>query len=166
VYGLLKIYPVKRVIAMLHRLIEAGLAKQRDADGTRFMPVVELTASGAAVMVGKSPVPVTLADLAGHRPSGSRQRVTVAVDVTLDAEALRRFERLRAARAELARQRQLPAYCICHDSTLKQIAQAAPRNLQSLGMIKGMGMKKVDAYGQALLEAIAPQQSYDGSSAQ
>jgi ATP-dependent DNA helicase RecQ len=45
---------------------------------------------------------------------------------------------------ELARQKQLPPYCICHDSTLKQIAQIAPRNLEALEMVKGMGGKKVE----------------------
>jgi ATP-dependent DNA helicase RecQ len=155
VYGLLRVYQTKRIIAMLHRLMEAGLARQRDPDGMKFRPVVELTASGAAVMIGKQPVPATLADLAGVRAESRRQAVTVSVDLPLDGDAKKRFERLRTVRLELARERQLPPYCICHDSTLKQIAQSAPRNLESLGMIRGMGKRTVEAYGRALLEAIA-----------
>lgn len=71
-----------------------------------------------------------------------------------DPESLERFERLRAARAELARDRQLPAFCICHDSTLKEIARHAPGSLESLEQIKGMGPHKVRTYGQRLLDAI------------
>src|SRR5688572_6817220 len=52
VYGLLRAHTTKRVVAMLHRLLEAGLARQRDPEGTKFMPVVELTAAGVAVMKG------------------------------------------------------------------------------------------------------------------
>ncbi len=54
VFGLLRSHPVKRVIAMLHRLMEAGLARQRDPDGVKFRPVVELTASGVSVMKGEA----------------------------------------------------------------------------------------------------------------
>jgi len=38
VYGLLKVHSIKRIIAMLHRLMEAGLAKQKDPDGVKFRP--------------------------------------------------------------------------------------------------------------------------------
>ncbi|HEX2972991.1 MAG TPA: ATP-dependent DNA helicase RecQ, partial [Tepidisphaeraceae bacterium] len=65
VYGLLRVYPVKRTVAMLHRLMEAGLAIQRDPDGTKFRPVIELTASGISVMKGEQPPPASLADLMG-----------------------------------------------------------------------------------------------------
>src|SRR5258706_591743 len=158
VFGLLRVFPIKRLIAMLHRVMEAGLARQRDADGMKFRPVVELTASGVAVMRGTQAVPVGLADLAGSRAAleETRQKVTVAEDRPLDAEAKKRFEKLRAVRLELARQKQLPPYCICHDSTLKQIAQIAPRNLEALEMVKGMGKRTVEAYGAAILEALGP----------
>src|SRR5207302_3204713 len=38
VYGLLKAHSIKRIIAMLHRLMEAGLARQKDPDGVKFRP--------------------------------------------------------------------------------------------------------------------------------
>jgi ATP-dependent DNA helicase RecQ len=71
-----------------------------------------------------------------------------------DPQVLRRFERLRAARSELARGRQLPPYCICHDSTLKLIAKDAPASATRLEQIKGMGPHKVRMYGDALLSAV------------
>ena len=156
VYGLLKVHSQKQIIAMLHRMMEAGLARQRDPDGVKFMPVVQLTQSGVNVMTGKQPVPAHLADLGG-RPAieSRRQSVTVSIEQPLEEGARKLFDRLRAARLKLARERQLPPYCICHDTTLKQIAQTAPRNLHSLEMVKGMGPKKVEMYGKAILEAIS-----------
>jgi len=173
VFGLLRLYPAKRVIAMLHRIMEAGLAKQRDPDGVKFRPVIELTAAGIAVMKGEAPPPVSLSDLmprAGTRGSGtnprangtnpraSRVRASAGSDdesfEQVDPETIERFERLRAARADLARERQLPAYCICHDRTLKLIAKCSPADLAALEQVKGMGPMKVKMYGEALLSAM------------
>jgi ATP-dependent DNA helicase RecQ len=72
----------------------------------------------------------------------------------LDPDVLARFERLRNARLELARDRQLPPYCICHDRTLKLIARHAPRDAETLEQIKGMGPHKVRMYGEKFLGAI------------
>jgi ATP-dependent DNA helicase RecQ len=166
VYGLLRVYNVKRLVAMIHRLMEAGLAMQRDPDGMKFRPVVELTAAGIAVMKGEMPPPATLADLVGHRSSNSSSsprrprdrtrdaRTLEPVDTEMDDESAARFEKLRRVRTELARQRQLPPYCICHDSTLRIIALVHPRDLRALESVKGMGPNKVKTYGQALLDAI------------
>src|SRR5207237_1446731 len=63
VFGLLRTHAIKRLVAMLHRLMEAGLARQRDPEGMKFRPVVELTAAGVAVMKGEQLPPTSLADL-------------------------------------------------------------------------------------------------------
>jgi ATP-dependent DNA helicase RecQ len=159
VFGLLKAHSVQRIIAMLHRLLEAGLARQKDPDGVKFRPVIELTAAGIAVMKGDQLPPANLADLLPRRvhPERTRRRTErneTAADDAMDPESVRRFDRLRAWRAELSRQRHLPAYCICHDSTLRLIAAAAPADIESLERIKGMGPYKVSMYGDALLKAM------------
>ncbi|HEY7118737.1 MAG TPA: ATP-dependent DNA helicase RecQ [Tepidisphaeraceae bacterium] len=165
VYGLLKQYQVKQIVAMLHRLMESGLARQRDPEGVKFRPVVELTVAGADVMKGAQKPPATLADLIPRRsgrPGGARipglnPRTVRAVieDVgELDEAAALRFERLRAARTRLAREKGMPPYVICHDSTLKLIALRHPADIMALGRIKGMGPAKVSQYGQALLAAL------------
>jgi ATP-dependent DNA helicase RecQ len=175
VFGLLRAYPAKRIIAMLHRLAEAGLAQQKDPDGVKFRPVVELTAIGIAVMKGEQLPSPRLADLLPRRAaakppatrslsptpgqSGTPRRPgsdsAAAPDAeSLDPSAEERFERLRAVRLNLARQRQLPPYCICHDSTLKLIAQAVPADLGALEQIKGMGPQRVKNYGSAFLQAL------------
>ena len=164
VFGLLRAHSIKRVIAMLHRLMEAGLARQRDPDGVKFRPVIELTAAGVAVMKGEQLPPASLADLVPNRVishSVSERRRVIPVgredddaNGELSGEARERFERLRAARAKLAREKDLPAYCICHDKTLKLIAHAAPNDAEALEQLKGMGPHKVRMYGAALLEAV------------
>jgi ATP-dependent DNA helicase RecQ len=164
VFGLLRERSIKQIVAMLHRLMEAGLARQRDPDGVKFRPVVELTAAGVAVMKGEQLPPASLADLIPRRmvsaPSnGQRRRIVPAereddLDNNLTPLARDRFERLRAVRGQLARERALPAYCICNDKTLKLIAHFAPGDAESLEQVKGMGPHKVKLYGEALLDAI------------
>ncbi|HEX4793811.1 MAG TPA: ATP-dependent DNA helicase RecQ [Humisphaera sp.] len=157
VFGLLRIHSIKKIIAMLHRVMEAGLARQRDPDGVKFRPVIELTPSGVAVMKAQQLPPASLADLLPRRSSSSGRRV-VPVDgdstIALDPEAAQRFDRLRAVRSQLARDQQLPAYVICHDRTLKLIAHAAPSDLEGLQEVKGMGPHKAKLYGESFLKAI------------
>jgi ATP-dependent DNA helicase RecQ len=168
VYGLLRAHTIKRVIAMIHRLLESGLARQRDPEGTKFMPVVDLTAAGVAVMKGEQNPPATLIDIVprrasrdigtssrapGTNPRALREREELD-EAMNDPQVVSRFERLRSARSQLAKQKQLPPYCICHDSTLKLIAKHAPDNPARLEQIKGMGPHKVRMYGDALLQAV------------
>jgi ATP-dependent DNA helicase RecQ len=162
VHGLLRPRPVKQIIAMLHRLLEAGLGRQRDPDGVRFRPVVELTPLGLEVMKGTQPPPALLDDLLPHRqaPPPQKSRTYSEPNRDIDPASAERFEKLRAVRSQLARDRQLPPYCICHDSTLKLIAVNRPADAAALEEIKGMGPMKISMYGQAFLAAIresAPQ---------
>lgn len=160
IHGLLKQYQAKQIVAMLHRLMEAGLARQRDPEGLKFRPVVELTAAGVNVMKGTARPPASLADLAPHHrppaPGGGKKKVARVVEEIpdLEGESAVRFERLRAWRTRLARERQVPPYVICHDSTLKLIAARNPQDIMALGRIRGMGPAKVGQYGEAILEVL------------
>jgi ATP-dependent DNA helicase RecQ len=170
VYGLLRAHATKRVIAMLHRLVEARLAKQKDPEGTRFMPVIEITPAGVAVMKGEQLPPASLVDMVpkrtpremgtnpralGTNPRARRDAGGDEDDAqSFDPAAIARFERLRGVRSQLAREKQLPPYCICHDKTLKLIASQAPDTLARLEQVKGMGPHKVKQYGEAILAAM------------
>ncbi len=61
------------------------------------------------------------------------------------------FDRLRAWRAETAKARNVPAYVIFHDATLREIALARPAGREELARIPGIGDRKLDAYGNAIL---------------
>ncbi|NMG63945.1 DNA helicase RecQ [Azoarcus indigens] len=65
------------------------------------------------------------------------------------------FDRLRAWRAETAKERNVPAYVIFHDATLREIAVARPASRDELAGISGIGDRKLDAYGDAILQVIA-----------
>jgi len=64
------------------------------------------------------------------------------------------FQRLKAWRAEQARAQSVPPYVVFHDSTLGAIAAARPRDLDALSAIAGIGEKKLERYGPALLSLL------------
>jgi ATP-dependent DNA helicase RecQ len=74
---------------------------------------------------------------------------------SLDAAGQARFAALKAWRAEVAREHNLPAYVIFHDATLAAIAERAPATLEDLQGISGLGSKKLEAYGAHVLRVCA-----------
>jgi len=156
-FGLLKAHPKKHVRTWLDRLAESGLIKQ--VDPTRsFKPVVELTPAGVAVMKAERKPPGSLVDLLGsvapvRDRSSKKRRVEVIVE-QLDDDAMVRFDKLRSIRAEIAREKSVPAYVIAHDSTLRGIAQLNPSTVEELENVKGMGPMKIKLYGERFMGAL------------
>ncbi|MGE8166537.1 DNA helicase RecQ [Paraburkholderia sp. NPDC080076] len=66
-----------------------------------------------------------------------------------------RWERLRAWRTETAKSDGVPAYVIFHDATLAEIARNGPDSIEDLRGIPGMGARKLDRFGDELLEVVA-----------
>ena len=64
------------------------------------------------------------------------------------------FERLREVRRDLAAAASVPPYVIFHDSTLRAIAALRPATLSALGGVSGVGARKLEAYGAAMLAAL------------
>jgi DNA helicase II / ATP-dependent DNA helicase PcrA len=74
------------------------------------------------------------------------------------AEAPAGFEALKAWRLERARQDEVPAYLVFHNSTLEEIAGRRPRSLAELAAVPGVGPAKLERYGEELLAALAEQE--------
>ena len=87
--------------------------------------------------------------------STERQRVVVA-EATLTLAARETLAALKAWRAQVAREHNLPAYLIFHDATLRAIAEAQPQRLADLQGISGLGQKKLEAYGEQVLRVVNP----------
>ncbi|HMV19253.1 MAG TPA: HRDC domain-containing protein, partial [Rhodocyclaceae bacterium] len=58
---------------------------------------------------------------------------------------------LRSWRAATAKARNVPAYVIFHDATLRDIAHQRPDSREALAAISGVGDRKLDAYADDLL---------------
>jgi len=81
-------------------------------------------------------------------PTTSREHV----ELSEGAEGL--FEELRSLRMQLARDRDVPAYIVFNDATLREMATTMPSNHQELLAISGVGAKKIETYGDDFLGVI------------
>jgi len=87
----------------------------------------------------------------GRRTRGGS---SAAIAIDLDPDSQLRFDALREWRSNMAREQNVPAYVIFHDSTLRAIAQAAPDDLDELARVPGIGASKLDRYGEAVLQQL------------
>ena len=65
------------------------------------------------------------------------------------------FDALRALRAQLAREQNVPAYVIFHDATLREIATRRPHDLDALGQVNGVGSSQARALRRELAGGVA-----------
>ncbi|WP_099732267.1 MULTISPECIES: DNA helicase RecQ [unclassified Acidovorax] len=110
-----------------------------------------LTEGSRAVLKGE--VPVQLRESVSSAPAKRTRKGSAppAAAANLGPDAQVRFINLKAWRAEVAREHNLPAYVIFHDAALAAIAERNPTSLDDLQGISGMGAKKLEAYGTEVL---------------
>nr|WP_314316114.1 DNA helicase RecQ [Kocuria rhizophila] len=83
--------------------------------------------------------------------SGGRSRAADA----LDEAAKEMFETLREWRTSVAKEKQIPPYMVFSDATLVGIVEAAPASTAQLSGVSGVGAKKLEEYGDAVLEVLS-----------
>jgi ATP-dependent DNA helicase RecQ len=113
---------------------------------------LQLTEGSRAVLRGDAKV---LLRESVSQKAEKRSRKPQAVGpaaANLNQDAMVRYINLKAWRAEVAKEHNLPAYVIFHDATLAHIASADPQNLEDLHGISGIGVKKLEAYGREVLQ--------------
>ncbi|WP_313275391.1 DNA helicase RecQ [Stenotrophomonas sp.] len=89
--------------------------------------------------------------------SRERERGGPRTGLPVQTEDLVLFNALRGLRAELAREQNVPAFVIFHDSTLRNIAEQRPTSIDALGRVGGIGGSKLARYGERLVEIVREQ---------
>ena len=64
-------------------------------------------------------------------------------------------EYLREWRQTTAKQREIPAYVVMHDTSLDELCRARPSSLAGILRVPGFGERKTELYGQMILDALA-----------
>ena len=153
-FGILRSTNRDELMRKLDATVEAGLV---DITGDRY-PVLRLAEKGRDALTDK--VTVKLDWPRGGRgrsssmssPSTSSIGSTQGADYSdLDADVVARIE---AWRRDKAADRGLPAYCIFGNRTLADLVARAPTNRAELEAVHGLGPKRVDDYGDELLELL------------
>jgi ATP-dependent DNA helicase RecQ len=132
---------------VFRQLIALGFARvDHDAHGA-----IRLDDASRAVLKGERTVMMRRASPRKR----SRAAPRTAAQAGLSAVDAGLLDRLREWRLGEARSQGVPAYVILHDSSLAEIARSRPRDLDALGAIGGIGAKKLERYGAALLQLTA-----------
>ncbi len=114
--------------------------------------VLRLTDAARPVLRGEVPISVRRHVERTRKKAKGRTRADTDPGASSDHSPL--FEQLRAWRSEVAKARGVPAYVIFHDETLRAIAAARPSTLAALRGISGVGEKKLEHYGQDVLQRL------------
>jgi ATP-dependent DNA helicase RecQ len=133
--------------SVFRQLVALGLARP---DHGRH-GALQLTDASRPVLKGEQSI--ELRRVAPRRSRRERTRILAREDAS-PAGADGMLVRLKAWRAGQARAQAVPAYVIFHDSTLAAIAAATPGDLAALARIPGIGAKKLERYGNELLNIV------------
>lgn len=134
--------------SVIRQLLARGIIVARGEYG-----VLAVGDEGAAVLRGEAAVPLRR-DVLGRGGGGSRARKAAETESVAEGDR-DLFEALRAWRAAVAKEQGVPAYIVFGDATLRALADQRPASVAALEGITGIGAKKREAYGEAVLAVIA-----------
>ena len=140
--------------ALLRQLIAREAVRVDDA------PYNTLHLTDGARPILKGEAQVWLREVTESKGSRRSSRKSARDALAPDGQPLSLSERecldaLKAWRAEVAREHNLPAFVIFHDATLRAIAAEKPRSMADLDGISGIGQKKREAYGAEVLRVVS-----------
>jgi ATP-dependent DNA helicase RecQ len=141
-YGLMKGTDRKTLTSMLYQLIDNGVL-ERTADER---PVLRLNDAAREVLRGKRTVRL-LQPKIKVRKTRFDEKSWQSVDTGL-------FETLRNLRREIANQRNVPAYVLFSDATLRDMARLRPSSPSALLGVRGVGERKLADFGERFIDEI------------
>ncbi|MEG2804583.1 DNA helicase RecQ [Stenotrophomonas sp.] len=145
-YGIGKDLDARAWRGVFRQLVAAGLL---EVDSEAYGGL-RLTDGSREVLKGQRKVMMRRESPKTRERDRSGQRTGLSVlpeDLTL-------FNALRSLRAELAREQNVPAFVIFHDSTLRNIAEQRPTSIDALGRVGGIGGSKLARYGERLVDIV------------
>ncbi|MBI2895254.1 MAG: ATP-dependent DNA helicase RecQ [Deltaproteobacteria bacterium] len=157
-FGILEGRSKDWTLSLLRRLISAGLV---DVTASEY-PVPYLTTRGHAVMTGAEPVRVLVPEAARPRPRSRSERSSSPVSASPSSSAPKTaqpvdtdlFDRLRAVRLAIARERGISAFIVATDRTLREMAATRPTTMSALAQLHGMGPSRLAAHGERFLAVL------------
>ena len=129
-----------RILTLIDQLVERRLAAM--TPGTH--PVLFVTSRGRAFL--KQHESITLPEPQEERAQGIPDEPEYDVEL---------FEQLRVLRKQLADERQVSAFVVFSNATLREMSSAKPLDYGSMLAINGVGRKRISQYGASFILAIA-----------
>jgi len=155
VYSIGRDLDARQWSGVFRHLVAAGhLAADHEGYGT-----LHLTESSRAVLKGETRVLMRYEAAEGQRRAerkAARKRggATAHNSLQIGEDERPLWDALRAVRARLAKEQNVPAYVIFHDATLLDMLREHPVSLRELASISGVGTTKLEKYGEAFLSVL------------
>ena len=150
VYGISKDFGRPELWEIIGQLQARGLLVRNEGE----YPTLAVTAGGRQFLQGRQVVTLPRPRTAdagyaqGNKPNLAGSRATpMEYDKAL-------FEELRALRRRLADVRDVPAFVIFGDVSLRHMAESFPRSMEEFSRVHGVGEVKLEQYGPEFLEVI------------
>ncbi|MFC3657104.1 DNA helicase RecQ [Xanthomonas hyacinthi] len=151
-YGIGKDLDARAWRGVFRQLVATGLLEvDSDAYGG-----LRLTDASRQVLKGERQIMMRREAPSRGRERGERSG-SPRTGVPVQPQDLSLFNALRDLRAGLAKEQNVPAFVIFHDSTLRNIAEQRPTSLDELAHVGGIGGTKLARYGQQLIDIVLQQ---------
>ena len=151
------VYGIPRVETGLRTPVSQGTDTQQSP-----IPIPDVSAVAADMPDQASPAPESLAEISSVQApdvpvttagAPAQTAPPSAASTTQSGESSEPLLRqLRSWRAETAAQSDQKAFQVLPNATLERIADARPQTMEELGAIRGVGSKKLERYGSAVLD--------------
>ncbi len=142
-YGLLQNYNSKQINKIIEKLVNMDLVRSEDLEIDYYSKVIDVTNKGSQAINTKSlDNPQLMRELFEEK----------ATQLTARGKIL--FDKLRNLRKEISKSINKPAFIICTDKVLREVAKQEPGDVDSLLSIKGIGNHFIEEYSSLFLNEI------------
>ena len=152
-YGELAKVPTHRLRQVANHLLLCGYLSTSNDE----YAIVKLTEKTGALLRGEEAIEMKMAkeqeQVAKARKEKKGRKSAVAGAELSEAEETL-FEKLRALRAEIAREEKVPPYIVFSDKTLAHMCILKPKTKAEMLEVSGVGAFKYEKYGERFLECV------------
>ena len=142
-YGLLQNYNSNQINKIIEKLFNMDLVRSEDLEIDYYSKVIDVTNKGSQAINKKSlDDPQLMRELFEEK----------ATQLTARSKII--FEKLRNLRKEISKSINKPAFIICTDKVLREVAKQEPGDVDSLLSIKGIGNHFIEKYSSLFLNEI------------
>ena len=135
-----------RIKEIIRTMVERGYLRQTEDK----YAILHLTGTSGELM--EQNTPFIIAYKKEEEKKRDSKKSVLVMDLSEKGKEL--FESLRELRAELARRRSIPPYMVASDKTLRDLCVRMPFTKEELLKVNGMGERKAEQYGEAILQKI------------
>lgn len=143
-YGIMQEYSKNTITDLIYFLITEGYIK---TVGNQY-PILVLDSSANDILFHEKKVFIKRKIEKDHKPEKLRSEINnLAYDENL-------FEILRTLRRKIASDNKIPPFIVFTDVSLKEMSTYFPTTVDKMLQINGVGVKKLEKYGDAFMKAI------------